>query len=332
MKQQLVKMALQINTPVLFLVFNRPDTTQRVFDVIKKVKPTQLFIAADGPRESKPEDKAKCLATRNIAKQVDWECNVQTLYRERNVGCRVAISSGIDWFFENVDEGIILEDDCLPSKSFFWFCQELLEKYRDNKQVMQINGNFYLDGLMEFKESYYFSTLNACWGWATWKEAWKHFNSKMPGYFDFKKENGIDGYFRNKEISYWMKSYLDEAAMPSCNIWSTQWAYAIIKNNGLSVTPAVNLVQNIGFMGDGTSGDHESFEAYMDFDAEEIYKIIHPVEIIHDKGADALQFDTIIKKTDPRLSDIKRFSILRFMKHIVPMSVKSVLKSTFYKR
>jgi len=155
---------MQLTTPVLFLIFNRPDTTQKVFDAIREAKPAKLFVAADGARANKPDDELKCSASRKIIEMIDWECDLQLLYRDENYGCRIAISSAIDWFFENVDEGIILEDDCLPSKSFFWFCQELLEKFRDDERVMQINGNYYLDGLIEFKESYYFSALNACWG------------------------------------------------------------------------------------------------------------------------------------------------------------------------
>ena len=147
---------MTITVPVLLLIFNRPDTTQKVFDIIKQVKPSKLYVASDGAREGNSNDERFCKQARNITEQVDWECDVKYLYRDKNLGCRVAISSGIDWFFEYVDEGVILEDDCLPSKSFFWFCQELLEKYRDNDKVMQINGNFYLDGVMEFENSYYF--------------------------------------------------------------------------------------------------------------------------------------------------------------------------------
>ena len=149
----------KIYTPILFLIFNRPVSTQKVFNAVREVRPKKLFVAADGPREGVPTDLDKCLETRKIIEQVDWECEVELLYREENIGCRAAISSGIDWFFRHVDEGIILEDDCLPSKSFFRFCQDLLEKYRHNDRVMQINGSFYLDNLISLKESYYFSKI-----------------------------------------------------------------------------------------------------------------------------------------------------------------------------
>jgi len=262
---------------------------------------------------------------------VDWECNVQTLYRERNVGCRVAISSGIDWFFENVDEGIILEDDCLPSKSFFWFCQELLEKYRDNKQVMQINGNYYLDGLMEFKESYYFSKLISCWGWATWKDAWSYFDGKMENYNKLKKGGLLTDYYNDRDISNWMESYLDEAATDLCGIWSTQWAFGVIKQNGISVSPTVNLVQNIGFNDDATTGTHESFRKYTDFKPYEISVINHPLDVLYHQEIDILHFNSIIKITDPRLnmskSELIKVYIKKILKRVLPMKIIEFLKS-----
>jgi len=312
-----------ISTPILFLIFNRPDTTKKVFDIIRQVKPSKLFIASDGAREGNSNDERLCKQARNITEQVDWECDVKYLYRDKNLGCRVAISSGIDWFFEYVDEGIILEDDCLPSKSFFSFCQELLQKYRDDDKVMQINGDFYLDGAMEFENSYYFSTINGCWGWATWKRAWDQFDSKMSGYVDNKVKGRIDDYFKNKDISDWMISYLDEAMLPTCNIWSTQWAYAIIKSGGLSITPTTHLVKNIGFFADGTSASHESFELYMEFDIGDIDDIEHPSKVVHNDKADELHFNTVIKITDPRLSNSKKS---RIMKTLIPVWLKKIIK------
>ena len=316
----------KITTPVLFLIFNRPDLTQKVFNAIRDVKPSKLFVAADGPRVSKPEDKEKCFASRKIIEQADWECDVQTLFREENLGCRIAISSAIDWFFENVDEGIILEDDCLPSKSFFWFCQELLEKFRDDERVMQINGNYYLDGLIEFKESYYFSALNGCWGWATWKRAWKQFDSEMTGYHDFKKAGSIKKYFKDKDISDWMLSYLDEAAMPNCNIWSTQWAYAIMRSNGLSITPTVNFVQNIGFTKEATTGSHESFKKYTEYLPQEMDEITHHGAIEHAVAADVLQFKSIIKLTDPRCTGKVKYAAIEAVKNLFPQRFKDQIK------
>jgi hypothetical protein len=286
---------------VLLLIFNRPELTQQVFDVIKKVKPSRLFVSADGPRVDNSKDLILCQKTRDIVKQVDWECDVVTLFRKKNLGCRLAISSGISWFFDHVDEGVILEDDCLPSESFFSFSQKLLEKYRFDDQIMQINGSYHLSSVTSFRESYYFSKLNSCWGWATWKRAWKYFDPTMTGYLDSKKNKSIQDYYENIEISNWMISYFDEAYDPSCKIWSTQWSYAIFKNRGLCVNPTVNLVNNIGFLDAPTSGFHDSFLSYSDYILENIDTIVSLNEFAYDVENDILEFNNVIKLTDPRL-------------------------------
>ena len=321
-----------ISTPILFLIFNRPDTTKKVFDIIRQVKPSKLFVASDGARKGNSNDERLCQQARNITEQVDWECDVKYLYRDKNLGCRVAISSGIDWFFEYVDEGIILEDDCLPSKSFFSFCQELLEKYRDNHQIMHITGSFYLDGLMDFKSSYYFSKFTNCWGWATWKDSWGHFDRKMPEYSKLKQEGFIKNYYENNEITEWMQSYLDEDMMDhTAGIWSTQWTFALIKCNGLSISSTTNLVQNIGFNNNATTGTSKSFRKYERFTVNDIDALNHPSRILYNKKIDALQFDTIIKATDPRLNMnfINHFinSMKSIIKFILPKSVVKFLKN-----
>ena len=315
-----------LQTPVLFLIFNRPDLTAKVFSVIREVRPSKLFVAADGPRLDKPDDIAKCQETREVVKQIDWDCEVKTLFRESNLGCRIAISSSIDWFFENVEEGIILEDDCLPSESFFWFCQELLEKYRNDERIMQINGNNYLFGKKHFKESYYFSKLNGCWGWATWRRAWESFDGSMNGFARFKEERQIDNYIDNKEISEWLMSYLEQAARPNCGIWSTQWTYAIIIRNGLSISPSVNLVQNIGFREDSTHGKHKSFELYSKVVAQEMEQIVHPQFVLQDNEADNIHFE-IIKKTDPRLIHKAKLQLIKYLNKIVPQKAKKTMKA-----
>jgi hypothetical protein len=197
------------DTPILFLIFNRPDTTQKVFNEIRKIKPRQLFVAADGPREDHPEDKEKCEQTRKIIDQVDWDCEVKTLFRDKNLGCKHAVSGAINWFFKNVEQGIILEDDCLPDQSFFGFCQELLNKYKNNKQIFNISGNNFQDGMWRGDGSYYFSKYFHCWGWATWADRWQnYFDIKMKNYPKFKEEKRIKELFSSKrEIKFRMKNF-----------------------------------------------------------------------------------------------------------------------------
>ena len=303
------------NSPaILFLIFNRPILTQRVFSVIREAKPNKLFVAADGPRDGSQNDLIACQNARDIISQVDWECEVKTLFRDNNLGCRVAITSAINWFFEYVDEGVILEDDCLPSESFFSFSKQLLEQYRSDNRIMQINGSYHLSSMKDFSESYYFSKLNSCWGWATWKRAWKMFDADMTGYKESRDKGEIEKYYENRQISNWMISYLDEAYLPSCGIWSTQWSYAILKNNGLCINPTVNLVNNIGFLDSPTSGVHESFSAYSNHSLENIDNVIHPEKVVYDLSNDLLEFNHVIRLTDPRLVNK---GLMNFIKRVI---------------
>ena len=164
-----------MHSPVLFLVFNRPETTRRVFEAIRTAKPSRLYIAADGPRLEREGERANCEEVRKIALEVDWECDVKTLFRDENLGCKRAVSEGISWFFEHEDEGIILEDDCLPDRSFFSFCKDLLERYRHDTRIMVISGVNFQQGRKRTEYSYYFSIYPHCWGWATWRSAWNCF-------------------------------------------------------------------------------------------------------------------------------------------------------------
>jgi len=198
---------LYLKTPVLFLVFNRPDTTRRVFEAIRAARPARLFLVADGPRERQPDDKEKCERVRYIATDIDWDCEVKTLFRKENLGCKNGVSSAIDWFFSHVDEGIILEDDCLPTESFFWFCEELLRRYRNDSRVMQICGSNFLRGWQRNNDSYYFSGYGPIWGWASWRRAWIYYDVDMKLWPEVKEKKILldicDG---KREMFYRLKS------------------------------------------------------------------------------------------------------------------------------
>ena len=241
-----------MNTPILFLIFNRPDTTKKVFDVIREVKPKQLFIAADGPRIGKIGEKEKCEETRKIINQIDWDCEIKTLFRNENLGCGKAVSMAITWFFENVEEGIILEDDCLPDLSFFEYCEALLQKFRYNEKIYMISGDNFLPESLRLKESYYFSIFPHIWGWATWRRAWDKYSFKMEGFSDFVKDNKIEKILNKKEIQDYFLDRFSEVYKGNIDTWDYQWVYSIWKNNGLSVAPSINLISNIGFSSDGT--------------------------------------------------------------------------------
>jgi hypothetical protein len=267
----------RLETPVLFLIFNRPDLTQKVFNEIKKAKPLELYVAADGPRENVRGEKEKCEKTREIIKKVDWDCDVHTLFRRENLGCKIAVSSAIDWFFDHVKEGIILEDDCFPSQSFFRFCQALLNKYRFHDNIMHINGNNF-GKLLNINSSYDFCSYPHVWGWATWKRAWSHYDVKMKGWKDLKirgkvKKNMKWNIFKYKlEENKFNRTYKNEM-----DTWDYQWQYTIYLNHGIVICPQKNLISNIGFDHDATHTlNKNSLKANLN-----IYKIDFPLNHPH---------------------------------------------------
>ena len=281
-----------LTTPVLFLIFNRPDTTQKVFNAIKQAKPKQLFVAADGPREAKEGEKEKCEQARKVIKQVDWNCEVKTLFRDKNLGCKIAVSSAIDWFFENVEEGIILEDDCLPSQSFFWFCRELLEYYRHDTRVLHIGGTNPID-LIDTSNRYYFSKYNRIWGWATWKMAWKYFDYKIKHWPELKKEKIHYYFFNYKEAKYW-ENIWDKIYQNKIDTWDYQWFLCRLIQ-GKAIIPCVNLVSNIGF---GTDSTHttDSNSSLSDLQKGEIvFPLLHPAYMAEDKIRDEIWSKNILR-------------------------------------
>ncbi|MBL6448120.1 nucleotide-diphospho-sugar transferase [Fulvivirga sp. 29W222] len=288
----------EFRTPVLMVIFNRPDTTRQVFEAIRKVKPPRLYIAADGPRPHVPSDLAKCEETRKIADEVDWECEVKTLFRDTNLNCGVAPSSAFTWFFEHEEEGIILEDDCLPSQSFFWFCQELLERYRDDARVMHIGGNNFLHGWQHDHDySYYFSRSGYIWGWATWRRSWELFDFDISLYQKLKNKGYFDGFFLNSlERFYRLRKFdLTVARRGTVDWWDYQWDFARFIHSGLAVVPQKNLVRNLGFGMDAThttngrskSADMEALEITM--------PLKHPPFVVRDIVSDRKYFKNLIK-------------------------------------
>lgn len=242
------------DTPILFLVFNRPDTTKQVFAKIREIQPKQLFIAADGPRINKEGEKEKTEAVRElILNNIDWDCEVKTLFRDSNLGCGKAVSEGITWFFENVEEGIILEDDTLPDLSFFPFCEELLERYKDEDRVGMITG-FTMVNTSQNEYSYTFQKGGGhVWGWASWRRAWQSFDLQMKDYEELKNS----GFFEklcnfDKMKTQDLINLFDTAYYNQVDTWDIQWNYSITKNNWLTIWVYQSLVQNIGFGEDAT--------------------------------------------------------------------------------
>lgn len=234
-----------LKTPVLFLVFNRLETTIQVFEVIREVKPPRLYISADGPREYMQGESEKVQSVRDfIIQSIDWECEVRTLFNNQNLGCKYAVSNAITWFFENEEQGIILEDDCLPSHSFFWFCEELLTKYKDDLRVWHVSGtNLLIKAGHKFSD-YYFSKFNLIWGWASWANRWKNYDVEIDS---IQNINFIEETFNNKEsITYWRKIF-EDVKKKKIDTWDYQYTFSMWDNGGLAIIPSVNLISNIGF-------------------------------------------------------------------------------------
>jgi len=283
-----------LDTAVLLLILNRPDTTQQVFDAIKKARPTRLYVAADAPRQGNINDTTRCQETRDIIKGVDWDCEVYTLFRKDNLGCKNAIGSAIDWFFEHEDSGIILEDDCLASPSFFTYCSELLERYRDDERIMMISGTNELKSQpFQHPESYYFSKHMHIWGWATWKRAWDKHDRSMARFPDFFENKTYNKLFSDSNIAhYWTRIWL-RVFNDSVNSWAYPWVFTCLTQNGLAIAPAINLITNIGFGEDSThtANSKSSSANRQRFDLN--FPLIHPTFIIPDAKADLLEYQAM---------------------------------------
>jgi len=235
-----------MNSPILFIVFNRPETTKKVFCAIQNARPSKLYIACDGPRNK--GEKSVCTQVLDIFSDINWPCQVQYLIRKKNLGCKYGVSTAINWFFEHESEGIILEDDVLPSPSFFSFCEEMLEKYRNNERVGMISGSNLISQELRSSE-YFFSEIYSIWGWATWSSVWKSYKVELDDWPDVNKELYLAKQFGSKKLGKYFKKNFDSIKAGLIDTWDHQWAYNCIFNSKLCLTPRANLVTNIGVIG-----------------------------------------------------------------------------------
>ena len=276
-------------TPILFIIFNRPDTTARVFERIRAVKPPRLFVSADGPRPQKIGEAERCMQARALIKQVDWECDVQTHFSENNLGCKIGVSSAITWFFDHVEEGIILEDDCLPDRSFFHFCADLLERYRHDERIMEIGGTQYLKHLPISDASYYFSTLTQIWGWATWRRAWKKYDVTISHFPQVLERHLMQSLFHSPAMRHFWQKKFDFVHHNKIDTWDIQWQFTMSVNNGLAVIPNINLVSNIGFDANATH-TLDIHHPLANRHTHPMQQIVHPIFIIPDTKTDCKTF------------------------------------------
>ena len=237
----------QLNTPVAFIIFNRPDTTARVFAEIAKAKPPKLLVVADGPRKDKEGEAEKCAATRAIINQVDWPCEILTNYSDINLGCKNRVASGLDWVFEQVEEAIVLEDDCLPSISFFVYCEQMLKRYKYDKRIFSISGSNF-SPLPNKRYGHLFSRYSLMWGWATWADRWSKYilNPKDQSIVLLRR-----WWSKPLTFVYWFLIF-NKVREDKINTWDYQWILTVWRANALACRPSHNLVKNIGFGIDAT--------------------------------------------------------------------------------
>ena len=271
-----------MNKAVLFIIFKRYETANRVFEVIRQAKPPRLYIAADGPRKNVKDEYEKCMNTRKIVEKVDWDCEVKTLFRDENLGCGLNVSGAINWLFEHEEDGIILEDDCLPDLTFFSFCEELLDYYKDNEKIMQISGWHF--GEPYTNDSYLFFPGSYVWGWATWKRAWKYYDYTLEKYSYDLICSKLDKIYTKELKNANMRGYSKLICMDFknpilrkyCDTWDYQFSFSMMANDGISIEPNYNLVSNIGSE-DATHVAED--DERLNTKTYSINKIIHPKKI-----------------------------------------------------
>lgn len=281
---------MSLETPVVLIIFKRLDTTQRVFDAIREARPKKLLVIADGPRPEKAGEAEKCAQTRAIIEQVDWDCEVLKCFSEENLGCGKRIATGLSWAFDQVEDAIILEDDCLPHPSFFSFCFEMLERYRHEPKVMSISGCLFARSPKP--ESYYFSHYLSCWGWATWRRAWQHFDFGMKELPGLLEQRWLHSYLPSaQDADFWQRRFQNVYASTQNDVWSYQFQFASWRQNALSIRANTNLIANVGMdadathtIGNGKSQGNNEVQS----SEEMIFPLRHPTSVERDIDMDAL--------------------------------------------
>lgn len=232
--------------PVLLLAFNRPAHTARVWEAIRAVQPRHLLVSVDGPRANVASDAADCQAVRELVSQVDWPCELQLRLSAVNRGCRHGPAEAISWAFDQVDQAIILEDDCVPHPTFFRFCAELLDRHRTTAELMGIGGHRWEGPDLPQADSYTFSRYPNTWGWATWADRWKAFDLEMRAWSELRSSDWLPKLLNDElAVSYWQQRF--DAMVAGLDAWDYAWLFAIWRISGLWIRPHLNLVQNIGF-------------------------------------------------------------------------------------
>jgi hypothetical protein len=276
-----------LRTPVVALVFNRPAKTRRVFEAIRQARPARLLVVADGPRGNHPGEAERCAQARAVVENVDWPCEVERCYAEGNLGCRQRVSSGLTWAFERVEEAIVLEDDCLPDPSFFRFCEELLERFREDRRIMMISGDNFLGGRGRTGDSYYFSRYAHVWGWATWRRAWSRYDVEMRRWPAVRDGDWLRDVLGDEALSAFWTEAFERVYRGEIDTWDFQWVLTCWLEGGYAVMPRTNLVANIGF--DDEATHTKGHRAVIGLPLQPLeFPLHHPEFVIRDAEADRM--------------------------------------------
>ncbi len=289
-----------LDVPIALVIFNRPESVRRSFARIRAAQPSKLFVISDAARPDCEGEEELVAQSREIAQQVDWPCQVRKIYATENLGCDRRIASGITEAFDEVDRLIVIEDDCVADSSFFGYCQELLQKYQHDQRVMAVSGNNFQQGIRRTESSYYFSKYPHCWGWATWRRAWQHFDLQMTGWPQFRDQGHLASVCSSKaEVEYWIKM-LDRVYNGQVKSWAYPWTLACWMQHGLTALPEVNLVSNIGF---GITATHtnDRQQETADLQVESLGEIVHPQWVFRHVEADAYTDETVFRPNRRRL-------------------------------
>jgi hypothetical protein len=285
-----------MDTPVAFIIFNRPDLTERVFTEIARAQPKKLLVVADGPRPERPGEAEKCAAARAVIRRVDWNCEVLKDYSDVNLGCAHRPASGLRWIFEQVDEAIILEDDCVPHPTFFRFCEELLDKYRDDERVMHISGANFITGQARTPYSYSFSRYCLSWGWASWRRAFQHYDLKIQLWPELRETPWLlDILGDPRAVEHWTQIFdRTHSGVEKVNTWDFQWVFTCWAQLGLSILSNTNLVSNVGFREDATHTRRTADRRANIATNEIAFPLKHPAYVARDRQFDQLLFEQVV--------------------------------------
>lgn len=282
---------MSLETPVAFIVFNRPEQTERVFRAIARARPAKLLVVADGPRNASEQER--CSATRAIIEKVDWDCQVLKNYSDVNLGCKNRVSSGLDWVFEQSEEAIILEDDCLPDETFFPFCTELLQRFRNDERVGMICGSNFHVGKKRLSHSYFFGLHVTVWGWATWRRAWKHYDVRMRRWPELRETKWLADLLKNPVAEkYWQETF-EDMFQGKFDTWDYQMFFSWWSRNMLAAIPDRNLISNIGF-GSDASRTRDALPTMANLPVLPMtFPLSHPPDVLLDLAADKRSFRSI---------------------------------------